>query len=86
MALKLPADKIKHLKGGALVALMLLAVVLLAAHVGLWAGIAAGSVAIGGGLEMYQRARKEGTPSWPDALASALPGLVLAAAFYVVRP
>jgi hypothetical protein len=78
MALKIPADKLKHLQGGAAIAVALLGVVLLARYVGLWAAVAAGSAAAGVGLELYQRWRKEGQANWPDAIASALPGLVLA--------
>lgn len=79
---RLPADKVAHLKGGAVVALAMLAFVLIGLHVGLWAGVAAGSLGVGIGLELYQRLRSEGYPSWPDAIASALPGLVLAGGLF----
>lgn len=75
--MKIPDDKIKHLQGGAAIALALLAIVTLGRHVGLWAAVAAGSTAAGIGIELYQRWRHEGEPSWADALASALPGIVL---------
>ncbi len=81
--IKIPADKLLHLQGGAIVALAMLAVAALAIYVGLWVAVAAGSVAIGVGLELYQKKRGEGVPSWPDAAASALPGLVLAGALFV---
>jgi len=80
--MKIPAEKIKHLQGGAAIALALLAVVLLAKYVGLWAAVMAGSLAAGVGLELYQRWRKEGEANWPDAIASSLPGLVLAGGLY----
>lgn len=76
--MKIPADKILHLKGGALVALAMLITVLLAVYVGLWAGMAFGTVAINVGVEVYQKKRKEGVASWADAGVGSLPGLVAA--------
>lgn len=78
MTLKIPDDMRKHLKGGAAIAVTLLVVALLAVYVGLAAAVAAGSVAFSIGVELYQRWRKEGEPSWPDAITGSLPGLVLA--------
>jgi uncharacterized membrane protein YfcA len=85
MALKIPEDKRKHLKGGAAIAGVLLVVALLALYVSLAAAVAAGSVALSIGVELYQRWRKEGEPSWPDAITSSLPGLVLAGGLVRVR-
>lgn len=80
--MKIPADKLMHLQGGAVVALAMLAIVLLAVYVSKPLAVAAGSVAVAIGIELYQKWRKEGDPSWPDAAASALPGLALAFALH----
>jgi hypothetical protein len=80
--MKIPADKIKHLQGGAVVALAMLAVVAIAVYVSRPLAVAAGSLATAIGIELYQRWRQEGEPSWPDAVASALPGLVAAGALW----
>lgn len=76
-------DKIKHLQGGAAIALALLAASALASLIGWWAAVGAGSLGAGVGIELYQRWRGEGAANWPDAIASALPGLVLAGGLLV---
>lgn len=75
---RIPADKRQHLAAGTGLAAVLLVVVLLALYVAPWAGLAAGAVVLAIGVELYQRARNEGNANWPDAAASALPGLLLA--------
>lgn len=80
--MKIPADKLMHLQGGAAVALALLAVVAIAVYVSKPLAVAAGSVIVAIGIELYQKWRHEGEPSWADAAASALPGLVIAGAFW----
>lgn len=77
-------DKRQHLIGGAAVAAALAGVIYLAVTFGWWAGVAAGSLAAGLGVELYQKIRREGQPDPADALASALPGLVVAAALWSI--
>ncbi|MFO1268540.1 MAG: hypothetical protein U1F25_13595 [Rubrivivax sp.] len=73
----LPKDKIQHLTWGAGLALIV-ACTVLAARASPALAIALASAALGVGVELYQRARNEGEPSWLDALATATPGLLLA--------
>ncbi len=74
--MKLAQDIRMHLKLGAPLALLLVAVILIAQHAGPGYAVAAGSMALGIGVELYQRIRNEGTASWPDAFASAAAGIV----------
>lgn len=74
--MKLAPDKILHLRLGVLLALLLAAVILIAQHAGPGYAVAAGSLALGVGVERYQRIRREGVPSWGDAFASAAAGIV----------
>jgi inner membrane protein involved in colicin E2 resistance len=80
----IPRDKRMHLVGGVAVAIALVALSWLATHVGWWAATAAGSVATGIGIELYQQVRNEGAPEWLDALASAAAGLVLAGVLWKI--
>lgn len=80
--MNLPQDKRQHLVGGAAIALALVGLAWLAVTIGWWLAIAAGSVLAGVGIELYQKLRHEGEPDWRDALATALPGLLLAAALW----
>lgn len=85
--MRLARDKRLHLALGLAIALVLLGLIVLAAHAGIPVAIAAGAVAAGGGYEGVQRLRGEGTPSWGDAAATAVPGLVLAVVLHLVlRP
>lgn len=72
----LPHDTIMHLKLGAPLALLLVAVILVAQHLGPGFAVAVGSFLLGVGVEMYQKKRREGVPSWGDAFASAAAGIV----------
>lgn len=75
--MSLRPDLITHLKWGAPLAASQAAVAYVAVHAGIGWAIALGSIALGIGVELYQRARREGTPAWDDAAASAAPGVVL---------
>ncbi len=76
-------DKIAHLKAGALLAALLAVVVWLALTVGPGYAVAAGSVAMGIGVEWYQKARNEGQAEFWDAVASAAAG-ILGGIFYEI--
>lgn len=73
----LPKDKIQHLTWGAGLALVVGCTALVTKASPALA-IALASAALGVGVELYQKARNEGEPSWLDALATAAPGLLLA--------
>lgn len=77
------ADKRAHMKYGAAVALCIVFVLMLAIHVSGPMALAAGSVGMGYGVEWYQKVRGEGTAEHADAWASALPGLLMAAVWFV---
>lgn len=68
-----------HLKLGAALALGMLADLLIALHVSGPLAMALGAVGMAWGVERYQAIRREGVASRSDMLASALPGLLLAA-------
>ncbi len=70
-------DKILHLKAGALLALLLVAIVYVALHFGPGYAVAAGSIALGVGVEVYQKIRHEGTMELLDAMASAAVGVAV---------
>lgn len=71
-----------HLLGGTLVALA--AVLLWAAGFSLGAFVAVCSWAAGAAVELYQRYRAEGTPSFRGAALSAAPGSALGALIELV--
>ena len=79
--MKIKPDIRMHLKLGVPLALLLAAVVLIAQHAGPGYAVAAGSMALGIGVEVYQRIRREGVPSWGDAFASAAAGIVARLAY-----
>lgn len=69
-------DKRLHLQAGALLALLLVAVALLTLHASPGLAVAAGSVAMGWGVERYQAVRRDGEASYADMTASAAPGVL----------
>jgi hypothetical protein len=73
-------DKLKHLRGGAVLALSIAALVLLGAW-SLPAAIAVGGTVACGVVEWYQRYRGQGKAEWGDLVAGAAPSWVLAAAW-----
>ena len=77
----LAIDKVMHLKLGVPMAFLLVSIVLIAKNIGAGYAVAFGAVALGVGVEVYQKIRKEGTPDFWDALASAAAGLVLGLGF-----
>lgn len=76
MTYEIPADTKMHLKLGTPLAVMLAGVLLIAHSAGPGYAVAAGSIALGIGVELYQRIRNEGVASWGDAAASAAAGVV----------
>ena len=74
-------DKRLHLKLGTALAVGMLADLLLAIYVSGPLALAVGAVGMGWSLERYQAIRREGVANYSDMLASALPGLLLAAAW-----
>ena len=75
--MNIPPDKLMHLKLGVPLALLLTVLAYIAAHFGIGYSVAAGSVAFGIGVELYQKMRNEGTLDWMDAVCSAAAGVVL---------
>lgn len=74
--MKIPADKLVHLKYSPALALLVFGVVLVAQHFGPGFAVAAGSLGIAAGMEYDQKLRKSGKPSPLDALAGAAAGIV----------
>ena len=74
-------DKRLHLKLGLALAVGMLADLLVAMHVSGPLALVLGALGMAIGVEMYQHVRREGVASYSDAFASALPGLLLAAAW-----
>lgn len=83
---KIPADKRAHLKLGAVAALVLGLVLLIAIYLSMPGALAAGVLTLAIGYERVQRLRGEGTQSWSDAAATAAPGLALAALLFFTWP
>ena len=83
--MRLAPDKLLHLKLGAPLAALLAAVLAVAHYAGPGFAVAAGSVALGVGVELYQRLRGEGTATLADAAASAAVGVVAGLLFEVWR-
>ena len=75
--MKLEKDKIVHLKGGALLVPFFAITLFIAFTLGAGFALAFGCAGVSGGLELYQKHRNEGTPSFWDAVASAVPGVVV---------
>lgn len=82
--MNIPADKLLHLKYGAALALLLLALSLIAIKLGPHWAIGVGGWVLAWGVERYQAIRREGTASRADMVASALPATVLAFVVWVV--
>ena len=70
-----------HLKYSPALALLVLGIALVALYFGPGFAVAAGSLAIGVGMEINQKLRGEGTPAWDDALASSAAGIVAGLAY-----
>jgi hypothetical protein len=71
-------DKVFHIGGGALTAAAVIVLVHVAASFGIAWACLAGAVLVGIGYEVQQKIRGEGVPSWPDALATAAGGAIVA--------
>lgn len=75
----IPKDKQQHLLMGAACAAVLWSI-----HFApVWAAVTIGSVLFGVFYEVQQWCRKEGIPDVWDAIATALPGIVVGAVLYV---
>lgn len=83
--MQLAPDKLRHLKWGGGLAAALAVVVALALFVSPGWAIAGGAVLFSIGVEVYQKARNEGTASWADAAASTAPGVALGLAIELWR-
>lgn len=83
--MKLAPDIIRHLRWGVPLAAVLAGVAAVAILAGPGWAVAAGSAAFGCGIEIYQDRRGEGTPSWADAAASAVPGVLAGLAYEAWR-
>jgi hypothetical protein len=75
------ADKLLHLKLGALLALAIAADIALAVYVSPPLAISLGALALAWGVERYQAIRREGVASYADMAAGAVPGQVAALAW-----
>lgn len=73
---KLAPDKITHLKYGVPLAALVAGIGLVAVHISIGFAVAAGSLAIGVGMELNQKLRNEGKPEALDALASGAAGII----------
>ncbi len=76
-------NELQHLQGGALVALFSLA--LWSMSLGPGAFMAVCSWAAGAAVELYQKFRGEGTPSFKGAALSAAPGSIAGALIEILR-
>jgi len=75
----IPKDKQQHLLMGAACTAVLLAI-----HFApVWAAVAIGSLLFGVFYEVQQWYRKEGIPDFWDAIATALPGVIVGAILYM---
>jgi hypothetical protein len=73
-----PTDKIQHAAGGALCAVAVMALALLAPRIGLaWVGVIGGAL-LGIGYELVQLIRREGQPDPMDAISTAAGAAVVA--------
>lgn len=75
----IPKDKQQHLLMGAACAAVLWAI-----HFApVWAAVTIGSIVFGVFYEVQQWYRKEGNPEVWDAIATAAPGIIVAALLYI---
>ncbi len=81
----LTRDERLHLIGGAAIALVLAALFLILPVVGNGLTLALGSVVFAVGVEVYQHVRREGDADALDAVLSALPGVVLGVAWWILE-
>lgn len=79
--MEIPRDKLLHLGLGALLALLLVAVLEVARLAGPGWALALGSIALGLGVEGYQQLRGEGKWELRDAAATAAAGVLLGLAY-----
>jgi hypothetical protein len=79
------ADKVAHLKWGTAVAVGVWALLWVSTCWGMPLAVGLAGVAIAYVLERYQAIRREGTASWKDGVATALPFELLALVLWGLR-
>lgn len=86
MKIELASDTIKHLKGGTLAALALIACVVVANYTHIAVSLFLAGPALGYAVERYQVLRREGTYERRDMINTAIPFWVFAVASLFISP
>jgi membrane protein implicated in regulation of membrane protease activity len=73
----LAPDKVMHVKGGMLVAIGTILILLIGRHVGAGFAVAIASIVMAWSVERYQAIRRQGTPDVDDIIAGSFPGVML---------
>lgn len=77
-------DKLMHAAMGAITALGVLALLLIAKHIGKDAAMVTGAIAVGLAYEGIQKLRNAGEPDLVDAAATALGGVALTVGAWLI--